>query len=240
MVYEKIALFVFFVLLSFSALLILSKSEVTANEKNEIEALTFLWTNAHENCQRETNPEINTIKCNAKLKLSVILQSLGLCEGIKILKYKEFKNQADPKYRDQSELFESLVREKWFPCIYSDIIKDKTRAINRDEISKIPDVIEISQGRSIKLNVNKLVYMYEIYDLNCRGGGGNEEETWDNCDKREEIYPYILDAGLCQAEYNYPESMKDVGTPYVWPFRRKWVPCHYYSLTNFDYRPESD
>ena len=239
-VYARIALFIVFVLFSLSLLLMLSKSQVNAHETSEIEALTLVWEDVHNGCENEIEPEIKKNKCNAEHRLSAALEKLGFCEGAHTLKYDGFKNQDNPKYRSQYELFEVLVREKWFPCIYSDIIKDKSKAINTDEISKNPIWIENSQDGSVKYNVNKMIYQYVAYDVNCRGGSGDKKETWDNCNKREKLYSYILDIGLCHAEYNYPESMKDVGIPYVWPFRRKWVPCHYYSLTDFDYKSEWD
>ena len=209
-------------------LLIFVPNILLASSKGTLESLILTWEISKKGCESDINSSEKVLNCKTNEQIALALEEIGFCLGANQLKIYDL--YYDPKFKEQYDIFEVIVKNKWIPCIYDFLIEDVSKSVKFDEDKNnyikwlYPNV-----NGSFDIDVNKIIYRELIVDQMCRGST-EPELTYAGCAVREEITQIMEDYGICRGDHNNPPHLDDVGGPIVWIFRHKWIPCLYSDL----------
>ena len=195
-----------------------------AEKKGSLETLILSWTASKTACDLETNTFMKENHCNTQFKYEKILNSKGLCKGAYTFKLENDGEIENSSFKEQYQILEKILRNKWVPCIFEVLLENKQEALNFDQIEE-SHWLEANEDGSFNLSINKLLHhQYSAY-YGCRGGGNDIEKVIGDCRMREELVFLLIQVGLCPCGYSSPPYLENVAG--IWPFRDLWVPCIY-------------
>ena len=205
-------------------ILLFSYLSLSAEKTGTLEALILSWSEARKSCDFETNASKKDSHCDTQLQYEQALKAKGLCRGAHSLKLENDTERDNPLYKDQYEVFEKIVRNKWVPCMIGSLFENKEEAFNKDGIEK-QHWLEANEDGSFNININTLFHHQDLAYVGCRGGGEDIERIIGDCRMRGELVFLLTQVGLCPCSYSHPPHLQDIGG--IWPFRDLWVPCIY-------------
>ena len=209
-------------------ILLFSYLSLSAEKTGTLEALILSWSEARKSCDFETNASKKDSHCDTQLQYEQALKAKGLCSGAHTLKLENDTERDNPLYKDQYEVFEKIVRNKWVPCMFGSLLENKEEAFNMDGIEK-QHWLEVNEDGSFNININTLFHHHDLAYVGCRGGGDDIERIIGDCRMRGELVFLLTHVGLCPCSYSHPPHLQDIGG--IWPFRDLWVPCIYQNST---------
>ena len=205
-------------------ILLFSYLSLSAEKTGTLEALILSWSEARKSCDFETNASKKDSYCDTQLQYEQALKAKGLCRGAHTLKLENDSERDNPLYKDQYEVFEKIVRNKWIPCMFGSLLENKEEAFNMDGIEK-QHWLEANEDGSFNININTLFHHQALAYVGCRGGGEDIERVIGDCRVRGELVFLLTQVGLCPCGYSHPPHLQNIGG--IWPFRDLWVPCIY-------------
>ena len=205
-------------------ILLFSYLSLSAEKTGTLEALILSWSEARKSCDFETNASKKDSHCDTQLQYEQALKAKGLCRGAHTLKLENDTERDNPLYKDQYEVFDKIVRNKWVPCMFGSLLENKEEAFNMDGIEKL-HWLEANEDGSFNININTLFHHHDLAYVGCRGGGEDIERIIGDCRMRGELVFLLTQVGLCPCSYSHPPHLQDIGE--IWPFRDLWVPCIY-------------
>ena len=205
-------------------ILLFSYLSLSAEKTGTLEALILSWSEARKSCDFETNASKKDSHCDTQLQYEQALKAKGLCSGAHTLKLENDSERDNPLYKDQYEVFEKIVRNKWIPCMFGSLLENKEEAFNMDGIEK-QHWLEVNEDGSFNININTLFHHHDLAYVGCRGGGEDIERIIGDCRMRGELVFLLTQVGLCPCSYSHPPHLQDIWE--IWPFRDLWVPCIY-------------
>ena len=205
-------------------ILLFSYLSLSAEKMGTLEALILSWSEARKSCDFETNASKKDSHCDTQLQYEQALKAKGLCSGAHTLKLENDTERDNPLYKDQYEVFEKIVRNKWVPCMFGSLLENKEEAFNMDGIEK-QHWLKANEDGSFNININTLFHHHYLAYVGCRGGGEDIERIIGDCRMRGELVFLLTQVGLCPCGYSHPPHLQNIGG--IWPFRDLWVPCIY-------------
>ena len=213
-------------------IIIFAPNILLSGSKGTLESLILTWEASKKGCESDLKSSEIQLHCETMLHASIALEEKGFCLGANELKIYEL--QYEPKFKEQYDVFEVIVKDKWIPCIYDFLLEDETKSVKfDDEKQNYINWLSPNIDGSYEIDVNKIIYRELIADQKCRGST-DPELTYGGCAVRHEVFQIMENYGICRGDHNNPQHLDDIGGEVVWIFRHKWIPCLYSDLTGED------
>ena len=132
--------------------LLVSTLSLSAEKTGTLEALILSWSEARKSCDFETNASRKDSHCDTQLQYEQALKAKGFCRGADTLKLENDTERDNPLYKDQYEVFEKIVRNKWVPCVFKSLLENKEEAFNTHGIEK-QHWLEANEDESFNINI---------------------------------------------------------------------------------------
>ena len=202
---------------------------ILSSTKGSLEDLILTWEISKKGCESDLESYEKKLQCALMDEISLELEDKGFCIGANKLKIYEL--QYEPKFKEQYDRFEVIVKDRWIPCFYEILLEDKNKSVKFEE-EKVNNFRWLNKNidGSYEIEVNKIIYRELIADQQCRGSS-EPKLTYAGCAVRDELFQIMENYGICRGDHNNPPHLSDIGGDYVWVFRHKWIPCLYSDLT---------
>ena len=104
---------------------------ILSSTKGSLEDLILTWEISKKGCESDLESYEKKLQCALMDEISLELEDKGFCIGANKLKIYEL--QYEPKFKEQYDRFEVIVKDRWIPCIYDFFLEDKKKSVKFDE-----------------------------------------------------------------------------------------------------------